>query len=218
MNEQKPETAVQGLFDVANAVLDAALTHQQSAGDALQSLEQMRRRIEDRLERTSQQIAGDIKASASDTATRAAELISAKFTIADQAAKDATHRYEAAARFFGWKWVASAAVLQVTIVLAVWWLESRVLPSDAEIEAKRSQIAQLQETIASLHADEAHLGKQVGEMKRKVTDLERRGGALVFTECPDDSKQSHLCFETDERAYPAPWTESQRTFRVPVGF
>ncbi|MDO3617330.1 hypothetical protein Q3O98_11340 [Ralstonia pseudosolanacearum] len=206
----------QRLFDVANKVLEAVYEDEQAARRVIDALDRMHFNVAKRLNDLSSDVTTAIEDSASQTADKAAQLLTQKFAQADACADQAAERYRRAANKLNWKLFGFVLLIQLAVLGGGWLLAQRAIPSQDEIKGLRALVGQLSQQAAERRNEVADLDRQVANQKRKLADLERRGSRVEWSTCQDEEQRSRLCFRTDERAMQGP--DGERTYRVPWGY
>jgi len=176
--------------EVLTSLLSAGLHTQDEADKAVAALRKLQAEVVGQITSARK----DLSLIADQTATKASALLSEKFNLANKAADQAARQYKSAARMLGLKTFAVLVVSLAAICATAWFLASPLLPSQAELEFRRTQIA---------------------EMKIEAAKLERRGINLEWENCPSGvlSRQK-LCFRTDGVTYEAK-DGSGRTYAIP---
>lgn len=210
------DAAFRDLFDAANKVLEAAYVDEKAARQAIDALDRLQFNIARRISDLSTDVTKSISDSAAQTAEKAADLLTQKFTAANVCADEAAERYKSAADRLGWKLFGFALLLQLAILASSWLIMQRAMPSGAEIEERRALVDQLSQQASSRRSEIADLDRQLTSQKRKLAELDRRGSRAEWSTCQDEAQVQHLCFRTDERLFQG--QDGERTYRVPWGY
>lgn len=114
----------------------------------------------------------DLSTLAEKTATKAAELLTSKFSLADDAANAAAGRYEKAARMLGFKTFAVIFLFLTFCCAAAWFWVCPLLPSRDELDFRRAQLVEMEKTAAMLEKKGVNVewtDCRVGTLKRTKT-------------------------------------------------
>ncbi|WP_336878261.1 hypothetical protein [Pectobacterium versatile] len=179
---------VQLFFDAAEKLREAAERDGDKAREATAALESFVKSMSIRLQNLEKGVSHKIADSAETTANRAAELLSAKFRQANDAAKIATEQYQEAAenlKFKNWLYILGPQIVMMLIFIASILF---LVPSLDEIQQRRTELSSLNEQI--------------------------KNSRLTWTTCDGDKK----CFRTDERGHGGKLYTNERdgsTWRIP---
>lgn len=183
---------IRGQAEVLTSLLAAGLQTKEDVEKAVVALRRFQLVVEGQITSARK----DLSLIADETASKAAALLSEKFDQANKAADHAARQYKSAARMLGLKTFAVLVVSLVAIGAIVWLLAGPMLPSQAELAFRRTQIA---------------------EMETKAAELERRGVNLEWIDCPSGVlDRMKPCFRTDGVTYEAK-DGSGRTYAIPHG-
>lgn len=176
--------------EVLTSLLSAGLQTQEDADKAVAALKKLQVEVVGQISSATQ----DLSLIANKTATKAAALLCEKFDQADKAAERATTHYKKAGRMLCLKTFAVLVVSLVAICATAWFLVSPLLPSQAELAFRRTQIS---------------------EMEAKASMLARKGVNLEWSSCDTGTlKRSKPCFRSDGDTYTAQ-DGSGRHYAVP---
>ncbi|MBS1002118.1 hypothetical protein JK169_14100 [Acetobacter persici] len=201
MTDQMHDQRIQSLLDAVGGVLEAAYVDEKSARTVIKALEQTRQLVESEMVSLSRRVTTTIDTSAEETATRAAGLLQEKFSEANRRADEAAERYRHAAQWLNLKLIGVALFIQVCVLVGGWFFVQRTVPSSAEIDARRTEIQQ---------------------MDANITFLKQKGGKLQFTQCEGSNREKYLCIRTNEGQYPNAFANNDgngnATYRIPFGY
>lgn len=165
---------IQAQLNIVTKILAASAKNQDTAEAAMQALKSLEKNLQNGLNTHAKAVAKKIDDSADAIATEAAKLLREKFVTADDQAIAAAERYERAGRLLSLK-VFMALLLFLGVILGGSWLVvSQVMPTPAELQARRNEVALLE---------------------LQATNLERRGALLEWSTC-GEGKKKVLCFRT----------------------
>lgn len=188
MDRRLTDHDVQLFFDAAKKLREAAECDGEKAREATATLESFVKSMSIHLQTLEKGVSHKIADSAETTATRAAELLSAKFRQANDAAKIATEQYQEAAenlKFKNWLYILGPQIVMMLIFIASILF---LVPSLDEIQQRRTELSSLNEQI--------------------------KNSRLTWTTCDGDKK----CFRTDERGHGGKLYTNERdgsTWRIP---
>ena len=163
--------------EVLTSLLTAGMRTKDDADEAVAALRKLQTEVVEQI--TSAR--NDLSLIADETATKAAALLSEKFNQANEAADKTARQYKSAGRMLGLKTFAVLVVSLLAICATAWLLAGPLLPSQAELAFRRTQIA---------------------EMETKAAELERRGVNLEWSTCSVGIlKRDKPCFRSDGQTY-----------------
>lgn len=184
------DSKIRAQAEVLTLLLSAGLQTQDDADKAVAALKKLQTEVVGQISSARK----DLALTASETATKAAALLSEKFDQANIAADQAAKQYKSAGRMLGLKTFAVLVVSLTAICAIAWFLVSPLLPSQAELGFRRAQIA---------------------EMEAKASTLTRKGVNLEWSTCETGRlKRLKPCFRTDGSNY-GPQDGSDRHYAVP---
>ncbi|MCL6324715.1 MULTISPECIES: hypothetical protein [Pectobacterium] len=188
MERRLTDRDVQLFFDAAEKLREAAERDGDKAREATAALESFVKSMSIRLQNLEKGVSHKIADSAETTANRAAELLSAKFRQANDAAKIATEQYQEAEKKLNiriWLYfLCPQIVMMLVFIASIFFL----VTSLDEIQQRRAELSYLNEQI--------------------------KNSRLTWTTCDGDKK----CFRTDERGYTGKLYTNERdgsTWRIP---
>ncbi|KVR67892.1 MULTISPECIES: hypothetical protein [Burkholderia cepacia complex] len=209
--EKAHAQTVESLLDAAGKVLEATYEDEGRARRAIESLEKLSVKVENKLNSLADSVVSQIDSSAGKTAETAAKLLQDKFVEADTAAEQARDRYDQAAQRLGWRLFGLAVLLQLLIFAGVWLIVRQTFPSQEEINTRQEILRQQAQQISDLD-------QQIKTKQHKVNDLDRRGAKVEWTTCHDDDGQSHLCFRVDGQTGDFGPSDRTKIYRIPLGY
>lgn len=169
MTQEDIDRRLSKLVDMAAEVVEGASRYEQRSLKLIQNLNALREALVNQASTYERQTKAILSDAAGTMASNVADALLATFKEANQAAERARSAYERATRRLGWKLFAFAFLMQAILFSGGWLLIQHALPSFADVESRRQQLADLD--------------TQVQTEQKTLAMLNRKGAKAQWTLC-----------------------------------